>query len=966
MAFGNQKDPPKEVHCQKSGILRNSQIPVPRLRKSPQSSEVGDLVRIPAPVLPPIQALSELRDADGVLRRLGEIDWSFTKDDTAYLGHDLHPYPAKFIPQIPANLITSLSIRGEVVWDPFGGSGTCALEALLLGRRAISSDVNPLATLITRAKCTALSPEQRSALIMLHDRLRAIVQDHNLPSVLKNASHRFEKLVPAVPHLDKWFEPTAVTELAYILSEILTLPDEVSRDFARVSLSSIVLGASNQDGETRYAWREKDLPPGRVLRNYCQALIGGLQKHEPMERLLGYRRATCITGDIRQLDDEPSLAPDSVDLVVTSPPYANATDYHLYHRFRLFWMGFDPRQMAQREIGSHLRHQREKRGFELYGEEMLLGLKAIRTRLRPGRYAVLIVGDSVFDGQTIRTAEHLAGQADANGLEVVGLLSRPVHATRRSFISAARRTRSEDLLVLRRPPRKLTLVFQPPPYRMWDHEVDLRAREIESVLGQKPQYTGGRLTAQLDPYQVDSAQRLAFTHQILSVPTGPTWRTWQSVLENGDAMSARKDPKYLTHGIHAYKGKFYPQLAKSLLNLANVKHGDLVLDPFCGSGTVLLESQLNGVESVGCDLNPLAVLVSRAKTAVATESPVALDRTITRFQQLIETDHSHNDDLSRFAVELRGDIDNWFPTPVARRLAWVMGLIDRETNVAAKLVLQTLLSSIIREVSQQEPADLRIRRRKTPLKDAPVLDLLRRRLEVFRARLQDFGERSSAAPVGFPSSRVVEGDVSLPSTLTDLKGRVTCVVTSPPYATALPYIDTDRLSLLVVLGVPGPRRAALEHGLTGSREIRDRERRELESVIDSPGLRERLHSETAARIVRRVRSLNAGDDVGFRRRNMAALLFRYFSGMRQVFENVDTAMIPGGHLFFVIGDNRTVAGGQEVAIKSGRVLREIGEAVGWSLVDEIPISVTKEALLHSHNSITENSVLWFRAPAVKA
>jgi hypothetical protein len=292
-----------------------------------------------------------------------------------------------------------------------------------------------------------------------------------------------------------------------------------------------------------------------------------------------------------------------------------------------------------------------------------------------------------------------------------------------------------------------------------------------------------------------------------------------------------------------------------------------------------------------------------------------------------------------------------------------MDLIDRETNASAKLVLQALLSSIVREVSQQEPADLRIRRRKTPLKDAPVLDLLRKRLDVFRTRLQDFGERSSAAPVSFPGSRVIEGDAGDPATLRDLKGRVTCVVTSPPYATALPYIDTDRLSLLVVLGVPGPRRSALEHGLTGSREIRDKERREFEAVIDSPGLRDRLSSETAARMIRTVRRLNAGDDVGFRRRNMAALLFRYFSGIRRVFENVNATMVPGGQLFFVIGDNRTLAGGQEIAIKSGRVLREIGEAVGWSLVDEIPISVTKEALLHSHNSITENSVLWFRAPA---
>src|ERR1035437_6683464 len=289
-------------------------------------------------------------------------------------------------------------MRGEVVWDPFGGSGTCALEALLLGRRAVSSDVNPLATLITRAKCTALSPEQREGLGRLHDRLRLMLEVSDLELVLERAWPRVLQHVPIVPNLKNWFEPTVIRELAYILNEVKSIEDSDSQDFARVALSSIIVTVSNQDGETRYARRDKKLNPGRVIRSYCQSIAEALRKHEPLERLLGYRRVSSLTADIRHLDQEPTLPPESVDLVVTSPPYANATDYHLYHRFRLFWMGFDPREMAQSEIGSHLRHQRENRGFDLYRDEMRAGLSGIHSRLRPGRYAVLVVGDSVFDG----------------------------------------------------------------------------------------------------------------------------------------------------------------------------------------------------------------------------------------------------------------------------------------------------------------------------------------------------------------------------------------------------------------------------------------------------------------------------------------------------------------------------------------------------------------------------------------
>jgi tRNA G10 N-methylase Trm11 len=908
-----------------------------------------------------ILGLSEICDPTAVVERLKAIKWAFADDDTQYLAHDLHPYPAKFIPQIPANLIASLSIRGEVVWDPFGGSGTTALEALLLGRRAVSTDVNPLAVLITKAKCTALSPEQRESLRKLHDRLRLLIEGRDIEAVLDNAWPRVQKQVPEVPNLEHWFSPHVVRELAYVRQEIEALVDLDAKDFARVALSSIIVAVSNQDGETRYARRDKQSPVGRTIKSFCRALIDALRKHEPLEKLLGYRRVQALAADIRELnDDDGGLPPESVDLVVTSPPYANATDYHLYHRFRLFWMGFDPKDMARREIGSHLRHQRENRGFELYQEEMQAALSSINKRLRRGRYAVLVVGDSVFDGKTVRTAESVSRSAREVGFEIAGVISRPVHSTRRSFIAAARRTRSEDIVILRRPSVARTLHFLPPPYRMWPYEADLRRREIQSLLGKKPRQGSKSLLLELDPYQVDLAQRLAFTHEIRAANSESHWRTWQSVLENGQAVTGRKDPKYVTHGIHAYKGKFYPQLAKALVNIAGVTPGQVVLDPFCGSGTVLLESQLNGIQSVGCDLNPLAVLISRAKTAVATESPVALDRVLKSFYDDIVDDRSARQHLQEFSPAIVDDIESWFPPNVANRLGWLLGIIDQVPNKTGRLVVQTLLSSLIREVSNQEPSDLRIRRRRQPLKDAPLLELLREKVESFRRRLQQFGERMSSAPVAFPTAVVLEGDSRIPSTLREFSGRIACVVTSPPYATALPYIDTDRLSLMTVLGVPRERRNALEQGLTGSREIRDKERRELEEIIASNRLVETVGSPTAARIVKEVYTRNRSGNVGFRRRNMGALLLRYFSDMRAVLENLDRAVVPDGQLFFVIGDNKTTAGGTEVVIQSTKALTELGERIGWTLVATIPISVTKEALLNSHNSITENAVLWFR------
>ena len=73
------------------------------------------------------------------------------------------------------------------------------------------------------------------------------------------------------------------------------------------------------------------------------------------------------------------------------------------------------------------------------------------------------------------------------------------------------------------------------------------------------------------------------------------------------------DTKKLTHEIHRYSGKYIPQIAKQAIELISFP-GELVLDPYVGSGTTLLEANLSGRKSAGIDLNPLAVLISEVKT----------------------------------------------------------------------------------------------------------------------------------------------------------------------------------------------------------------------------------------------------------------------------------------------------------------------------------------------------------------
>ena len=195
-------------------------------------------------------------------------------------------------------------------------------------------------------------------------------------------------------------------------------------------------------------------------------------------------------------------------------------------------------------------------------------------------------------------------------------------------------------------------------------------------------------------------------------------------------------------------------------------------------------------------------------------------------------------------------------------------------------------SSVIRDVSHQEPSDLRIRYRKKFLRDADVIGLFGEQLTLQFARVEKFWHVRGRAPCRFFGAHVVEGDNREPVTFQRLglsPGSVDLVLTSPPYATALPYIDTDRLSLLTLAGLSSGARRPLEGALTGSREISPAERRRVERLqVKALGLPPVCGAFLADLKVR------VADDAeaGFRKQNMPALMTRYLVDMQAALRNV--------------------------------------------------------------------------------
>ncbi len=931
------------------------------------TTSIPNAVRPFSESVPELTDPGELNDPEELFATLEAQDWAFTDDDTRYLTHDLHPYPAKFIPQIPARLIMSLSVRGDVVFDPFAGSATTAVEAVRLGRRAVSLDANPVSSIIGRVKTGFMTPDVRADL----EQLIAAVEGHMISPEARRSEWserliaRYQKYIPDIPNSEKWFSEAATGELALLRFLIEETTSDLSRDAALLALSRIVIRVSNQDSETRYVAVPKSITPTLTLRAYSEVLKTVIRRLEIAAIDLQYADARFLIGDSRK-DLSTEIDENSVDLIVTSPPYPNATDYHLYHRFRLFWLGFDPRELAQIEIGSHLRHQRNDSGFEEYQADMALSLKGCAKVLQPGRYAVFVVGDALFKGKFFSTSEAICENARSADLSVVGVINRPIHQTKRSFAQAARRARAEQLVVLQKPNRPVWVSLNPPAYKMWKFEEKLRGLEITSLTDTKADVNQGKNAVRMKLSQpaLWNVRRLTFAKDFIIGDTVQPHPTWQKVLENGDAEAGRrKDPKYATHGLHPFKGKFYPQLAKSLLNISGAPLGGRVLDPFCGSGTFLLEGMLNGFAAYGCDFNPLAAKIARAKTAtlcaprsVADLAMRSLLERITRRRGAVKAS------LDQFPDETHAELLNWFSEPVLYKLNWLLVQARLFGDPALVDLFEVLISSLIRDVSQQDPTDLRIRRRKEPLEDAPVFELFLERLQQQHSRLLKYWSVAGRQPGRVILPTVKQGDSRQPETMTALglgPDSVECVVTSPPYATALPYIDTDRLSLLAVMGLTSTVRSDIEENLTGSREIKRNIKERLEDELQGREAKEQLPNSVVSSI-RQIFTANKNGDVGFRRANMAALLWRYFIDMRDNLSQVSRVLKACAPAFYVVGDSRTNAGGEWVVIETCKHIASIGRALGLKVDGTLSIDVTTESYKHIKNAITENQIILFR------
>ena len=610
--------------------------------------------------------------------------------------------------------------------------------------------------------------------------------------------------------------------------------------------------------------------------------------------------------------------------------------------------------MGKLEIGSHLKYQKANYDFKQFEKEMTPVLDNCFKALKSGRYAVLILGNAVFKQVEYKTAERVGAVAETIGFKVLGIVERALPENKRAMKSWARRASAEQILILRKPIEDNVVDLEPVGYRLWPYEKVISELERKTITGNdKNKFCTNDINV------LRKLKKLTF-YKGYSI-NGAEFETWQRILEHGEEndIPDRKDPKYLTHGIHPYKGKFYPQLVRPLLNILNIKEGACVFDPFCGSGTVLLEAILNGYNAFGCDINPIAVEIGKAKNSIFKVSPYDFEKQINMFMQEMQCFEEVNP-LDVFDKEAMSEIIRWFPDKVISKMAFIMQKIKSVPEKRIRDFLRVILSSIIREISQQDPGDLRIRRRKPPIDDADVIGMYLANIKKQYNNIMNYFKICNYAPEKIGESRIWRGNsTNIEEVKKNLgKRKVDIVITSPPYATALPYIDINRLNMLVLDGINASKRNPIEAEMTGTREINKSTREFYENKIKTEDF-ECITSTCAKELITKIYKQNINADVGFRRKNMAALIYMYFRDMTNVMNTLDEVVKNDGYICIVIGDTKTTTGEEKVIIKTTQMLRETGENLGWRLVEDIPISVTLERYKHMNNSITENNILIF-------
>src|SRR6266511_3521758 len=331
-----------------------------------------------------------------IISALSRVDWNFPGATTLQSTvHSLHWFPGNFIPQIPSYLIQLLSKRNDWILDPFCGSGTTGIEAILLGRRAWQTDINRVSIMIARGKLAALSGNS------VKDDLIRMAQElfWNLPFMSDSSGRNGEGSDPA---LRQWFHEDTLAQLRYIWNAIERKESLATKHVLEMIFSDALFACASTSSSLTSG--------GRRRRHHWGWIADNVRPRSP-----GWHNATKIFRDrlthacdvlsmlpsiscpdsVLKREDIHSLGvPDSsMDLIVTSPPYLGMIDYALANRLTYLWFGWSLTEDRDLEIGARYR-RKSKNVAQDYLQSVAQVSKQMVRVLKTGGHCAIVIGSS--------------------------------------------------------------------------------------------------------------------------------------------------------------------------------------------------------------------------------------------------------------------------------------------------------------------------------------------------------------------------------------------------------------------------------------------------------------------------------------------------------------------------------------------------------------------------------------------
>ncbi|MEZ9219285.1 DNA methyltransferase [Vibrio cyclitrophicus] len=395
------------------------------------------------------------------------VDWVPYSDSYT---HYIHSYPAKLIKHIPIFFLNSKILLPEsksLVLDPFCGSGTVLLESLLAGHSAIGCDANPLARLIARVKTTRLEAKEL----------------HRTKASIMLKARRLRKVVPLnVVNIEHWFSKNTIKQLSQLYRSINEICTGEELEFFLATFSSIVKKVSyadpnlsvpvkikpekyvNIDIKERLSNKLLELKNIDVISLFGNQVDKNINRISLLEKVSSYDvTANVVSEDARRitksLDNSAELLePNSVDFIVTSPPYAGAQKYIRSSSLSLGWLGLceekSLRDYEKLNIG------REHYSKSEYVESIRFGLADIDTFfdevekenplrahinsnylkemesaisemyrvLKKDKYCVIVIGNNEVCGRKFETQKYIRLLAERLGFSTKLVLVDDIHS----------------------------------------------------------------------------------------------------------------------------------------------------------------------------------------------------------------------------------------------------------------------------------------------------------------------------------------------------------------------------------------------------------------------------------------------------------------------------------------------------------------------------------------------------------